>query len=231
MKKALQALLSAHFASAKGSAPSKETLDIVIETSNGDIRSAIMALQFSCVVEAAAPSGKKGRGKNSKVSAAGSGGSKLVLEAVTRRESSLHLFHLIGRVLYNKRRSLYLRAHTFLWADWCYWRILGKGDPANPSATAKDIQKDRELDARLKDPTGLPEHLGAEARRTSRVDVDVRNLPYFFSAILHIMTIIYMTSCSTPTRRSTHRCSRSTSTRTTPRSAPRWRSAVGLRSG
>ncbi|KAJ7856757.1 Rad17 cell cycle checkpoint protein-domain-containing protein [Mycena olivaceomarginata] len=151
MKKALQALLSAHFASAKGSAPSKETLDIVIETSNGDIRSAIMALQFSCVVEATAPSGKKGRGKNSKASAAGSGGSKLVLEAVTRRESSLHLFHLIGRVLYNKR----------------------KGDPANPSATAKDIQKDRELDARLKDPTGLPEHLGAEARRTSRVDVDL----------------------------------------------------------
>jgi cell cycle checkpoint protein len=96
MKKALQALVSTHFASSKvsGSAPSKETLDIVIETSNGDIRSAIMALQFSCVVEM---SGGKGRRK----SASGSS-MKQVLEAVTRREQSLHLFHLIGRVLYNK---------------------------------------------------------------------------------------------------------------------------------
>ncbi|KAJ7916174.1 Rad17 cell cycle checkpoint protein-domain-containing protein [Mycena leptocephala] len=145
MKKALQALVSTHFASSKvsGSAPSKETLDIVIETSNGDIRSAIMALQFSCVVEM---SGGKGRRK----SASGSS-MKQVLEAVTRREQSLHLFHLIGRVLYNKR----------------------KGDPPNASATAKDIQKDKDLDATLKDPPKLPPFLASHARRTSRVNVDL----------------------------------------------------------
>ncbi|KAJ7248242.1 Rad17 cell cycle checkpoint protein-domain-containing protein [Mycena haematopus] len=144
MKKALQALISTHFSSSKTSrsAPSKETLDIIIETSNGDIRSAIMALQFSCVVELP---GGKGRKKSSGSS------SKVVLEAVARREQSLHLFHLIGRVLYNKR----------------------KGDPPNPSATAKDIQKDKDLDATLKNPPKLPSHLSNHARRTSRVNVDL----------------------------------------------------------
>ncbi|KAJ7083621.1 Rad17 cell cycle checkpoint protein-domain-containing protein [Mycena belliarum] len=142
MKKALQSLITTHFSSKpSGSAPSKETLDIIIETSNGDIRSAIMALQFSCVVVA---SGAKTRKKQSGSSA------KVVLAAITRREQSLELFHLIGRVLYNKR----------------------KGDPPNPSATAKDIQKDKELDATLKDPPKLPSFLADHARRTSRVNVD-----------------------------------------------------------
>ncbi|KAF7325912.1 hypothetical protein MKEN_00442000 [Mycena kentingensis (nom. inval.)] len=144
MKKALQSLISTHFsAPSDGNAPSKEMLDIVIETSNGDIRSAIMALQFSCIVEI--PSGKRKKGGSG-----GKGSAKVVLEAVTRREQSLVLFHLLGKVLYNKR----------------------KGDPPNPSATAKDIQKDKDLDATLKDPKKLPAHLAAHARRTSRVNVD-----------------------------------------------------------
>ncbi|KAJ6617530.1 Rad17 cell cycle checkpoint protein-domain-containing protein [Mycena sp. CBHHK59/15] len=134
MKKALQALVTRHFSSPKsGSGPSKESLDIVVESSNGDIRSAIMALQFSCVVEM---SGGKVRKKNLTSSSA---------------KVSLALFHLIGRVLYNKR----------------------KGDPPNPSATAKDIQKDKDLDATLKDPPVLPSFLADHARRTSRVNVDM----------------------------------------------------------
>ena len=71
--------------------PSKEVQDVIVESANGDIRSAIMALQFACVVEL--PASKKGRGK----------GTTLVMEAVTRREQSLQLFHLLGKVLYNKR--------------------------------------------------------------------------------------------------------------------------------
>ncbi|KAJ7696143.1 hypothetical protein B0H16DRAFT_1841853 [Mycena metata] len=105
-----------HFASApkaSGSAPTKEMLDIVVETSNGDIRSAIMALQFSCVPTLGGSSVKAARKKGG----GAGGGAKLVLEAVTRREQSLTLFHFMGRVLYNK------------------W----KGDPPNSSATAKDI--------------------------------------------------------------------------------------------
>ncbi|KAJ7170997.1 Rad17 cell cycle checkpoint protein-domain-containing protein [Mycena filopes] len=147
MKKALQALVSTHFASASkgsGSAPTKEMLDIVVETSNGDIRSAIMALQFSSLA-----TGGSGKGTRKK-GGTGAGGAKLVLEAVTRREQSLALFHFMGRVLYNKR----------------------KGDPPNPSASAKDIKRDEALDATLKDPPRLPTFLAAEERRTSRVNVD-----------------------------------------------------------
>ncbi|KAJ7263109.1 Rad17 cell cycle checkpoint protein-domain-containing protein [Mycena rebaudengoi] len=142
MKKALQALLATHFAKSGGTAPSKEFLDTIIESSNGDIRSAIMALQFSCIVDiAGGKSRKKGNANNS---------AKAVLEAVTRREQSLALFHLIARVLYNKR----------------------KGDPPNPSAKAKDILKDKTLDATLRDPPPMPDFLAGHARRTSRVDVD-----------------------------------------------------------
>lgn len=34
-----------------GRAVSKETLDFVVDTTHGDIRSAVMALQFACVAE------------------------------------------------------------------------------------------------------------------------------------------------------------------------------------
>src|SRR6266540_2336448 len=99
LRKALQSLLNKHFSHSGGVAlsPSKEVLDVIIESANGDIRSAIMALQFACVVELPA-SRKKGK----------TVASKIVLEAVTRREQSLVLFHLLGKVLYNKRmlRSL-----------------------------------------------------------------------------------------------------------------------------
>ena len=61
-----------------------------MDSANGDIRSAIMALQFACVVELPT-SNKKGKGTT------------MVMEAVTRREQSLQLFHLLGKVLYNKR--------------------------------------------------------------------------------------------------------------------------------
>ncbi|KAJ7703372.1 hypothetical protein B0H16DRAFT_1747969 [Mycena metata] len=120
-----------------GSAPTKEMLDIVVETSNGDIRSAIMALQFSCVPTLGGSSVKAARKKGG----GAGGGAKLVLEAVTRREQSLTLFHLMGRVLYNK------------------W----KGDPPNSSATAKDIQRDQVLDTTLKDPPKLPKFLAAKS--------------------------------------------------------------------
>ena len=49
----------------------------------------------------------------------------------------------------------------------------GKGDPPSPSANAKDLKRERELDALLKDPARLPSHLQHHERRASRVDVDV----------------------------------------------------------
>jgi cell cycle checkpoint protein len=52
----------------------------------------------------------------------------------------------------------------------------GKGDPPNPSASAKDIQREKDLDAALEDPPPLPPYMSDHERRTSRVDVDVRLL-------------------------------------------------------
>ncbi|KAF9531359.1 Rad17 cell cycle checkpoint protein-domain-containing protein [Crepidotus variabilis] len=117
--------------------PSKEVLDAIVDSSNGDIRSAIMALQFACIVE------MPGRKKKNQAT-------KMVMEAVTRREQTLAMFHLLGKVLYNKR----------------------KGDPPNASTSAKDLQKERDVDTLLKDPNKLPAHLDHQERRTSRVDVD-----------------------------------------------------------
>lgn len=109
MRRALQALLATHFPpSSKVPAPSKQVLDVIVESSNGDIRSAIMALQFACVVDL---SGAK-RGK-SKKGTEKADATKVVLEAITRREQSLALFHLIGKVLYNKR-AFYQTLQRFL---------------------------------------------------------------------------------------------------------------------
>ncbi|CAK5274318.1 unnamed protein product [Mycena citricolor] len=143
MKRALQTLVQTHFSMRhSGTPPSKEMIDLVVETSSGDIRSAIMALQFSCVI--AMP--RKNGARTS---------TKQLLQAITRREQGLELFHFIGRVMYNKR----------------------KGDPPNPSATAKDIKRDRELDAVLRDPPKIHPWQGEHERRTSRVNVDASSVP------------------------------------------------------
>ena len=51
-----------------------------------------MALQFACIMELPGRKKKKDEAK-----------STIILEAVTRREQSLALFHLLGKVMYNKR--------------------------------------------------------------------------------------------------------------------------------
>jgi hypothetical protein len=50
---------------------------------------------------------------------------------------------------------------------------LGKGDVPSASASAKDIQREKAIDAQLKDPPNLPTYLQEHGRRTSRIDVDV----------------------------------------------------------
>ncbi|OSD07710.1 Rad17-domain-containing protein [Trametes coccinea BRFM310] len=150
MRSALKTLLDRHFSSPthSGARPTKDVLDVIVESSNGDIRSAIMALQFACT--AGSNSAVKPT-KGSKRAAKAQGPSaRVMLEAVTRREQSLALFHLLGKIMYNKR----------------------KGDPPSSSASAKDIRKDQEFDAGLKDPSPLPPHLKHHHRRASRVDIE-----------------------------------------------------------
>ena len=66
MRKALQVVLANEEPKRKGAAVT-ELLDAVVAASSGDIRSAIMALQFACVVDNSATGGKKaGKRKGSK---------------------------------------------------------------------------------------------------------------------------------------------------------------------
>ncbi|KAI0763953.1 Rad17-domain-containing protein [Trametes elegans] len=148
MRTALKAMLDRHFASSKsGARPTKDVLDVIVQSSNGDIRSAVMALQFACTADAAHGKPVKGSRRGAK----GQGPSaRVMLEAVTRREQSLALFHLLGKIMYNKR----------------------KGDPPSSFAAAKDIRRDQEIDAGLKDPPPLPSHLKEHERRPSRVDIE-----------------------------------------------------------
>ncbi|WWC69257.1 uncharacterized protein I206_103195 [Kwoniella pini CBS 10737] len=103
--------------------PSHATVKLIALSSNGDLRSAINTLQMLCSgrkevkgrkrkamgedEEDQSESRKRGGGKGSR----GGKGAKLdvnkdlraVLDAVTRNEQSLNLFHALGRVFYNKR--------------------------------------------------------------------------------------------------------------------------------
>ncbi|KAJ8079450.1 RFC checkpoint protein Rad17 [Marasmius tenuissimus] len=149
LKKALQTLLNTHYSSApKGSRTSPITsqlLDVVIGSANGDIRSAIMTLQFACI-RLANQVGRSSKGRKKE----GRSETDVLVESITRREQSLVLFHLMGKVLYNKR----------------------KGDPPAPSASARDIKREEEIDRRLKDPPPVPPHLKEHERKASRVDID-----------------------------------------------------------
>ncbi|THU98650.1 checkpoint protein Rad24 [Dendrothele bispora CBS 962.96] len=153
LKKALSALLTRHFStSTSGSGSTRSPvsstyLDLIVDSANGDIRSAIMSLQFACT-RLGVNSKKKGRKGNNDSK---TDEQQVLVESITRREQSLVLFHLMGKVLYNKR----------------------KGDPPASSALARDIKREQELDKRLKDPPKLPEHLKEHDRKASRVDVDV----------------------------------------------------------
>ncbi|KAF8496473.1 P-loop containing nucleoside triphosphate hydrolase protein [Russula emetica] len=117
--------------------PSPNTLHSILEGAGGDVRNVIMTLEFTC----ARLKSRKQSGKNT----AGS------ILSVTQKENGLMLFHLMGKIFYNKR----------------------KGDPHSRSASAKDIARDRALDLSLKDPPPLPPWFAAEERRTSRVGVDM----------------------------------------------------------
>jgi cell cycle checkpoint protein len=85
--------------------PSKEVLDIVVQSSNGDIRSAVMALQFACTADAISAKAKPGKRKSPDDETATKESTRAFLECITRREHSLALFHLLGKVFYNKRTS------------------------------------------------------------------------------------------------------------------------------
>ncbi|GAA5870913.1 hypothetical protein JCM8547_000031 [Rhodosporidiobolus lusitaniae] len=151
--------------------PSLSTLDLLIQHANGDIRSALMSLQFLATqgggsatsLGLGAKREKKKSGKGKKRKRGGSsdeseeeegkkGGKekvKQLLQFVTSRESSLFVFHALGKVLYNKR-----------WGD--------SADDDKKDLNRPGILQNREYDK-------LPKHLrkAGLGRNASKVDPDV----------------------------------------------------------
>jgi hypothetical protein len=96
MIKVLQAIADQRFQGSHSPRPTKKVLDMIVTCSRGDVRGAIMELQLSSL--ASKPT-KKGKSN-------GSNDSVALLKLASQREQSMALFHLIGKVLYNKRMSL-----------------------------------------------------------------------------------------------------------------------------
>lgn len=95
--------------------PSKSTIDAIAQVSNGDIRSAINALQFACLkdtgdledvlesrVESKSKKNKKS-GKCQKKDSTNQSESGKALSAIGGKDTSLFLFRAIGKILYCKR--------------------------------------------------------------------------------------------------------------------------------
>ncbi|EIM79628.1 Rad17-domain-containing protein [Stereum hirsutum FP-91666 SS1] len=154
----------------------KRLIDIVVSGAGGDVRSAVMSLQFAMRRVGGGVGGiesggteREGGKKATKARKGSTNGSMNMMDAaalatLTRKENAMALFHLMGRVLYNKR----------------------KNDPPSSHATARDTAAEKALDATLRDPPELPGWLrgngggsssvgvgSGEERRTSRVDVDL----------------------------------------------------------
>ncbi|CAE6417088.1 unnamed protein product [Rhizoctonia solani] len=116
MRKALISVISSHLslpsssnAKSKTNILPKETIDALIEAASGDIRSAITGVQFAFTVAGKSALEETSGQKKSKPK--GKGGAKAerdatlkaMFSAITRREQALALFHLLGKVFYNKR--------------------------------------------------------------------------------------------------------------------------------
>ncbi|QRW20594.1 cell cycle checkpoint Rad17 [Rhizoctonia solani] len=115
MRKALISVISSHLSlpsssnsKSKSHGLPKETIDALIEAANGDIRSAITGVQFAFTATSKGISQEVGRKKSSVKGKGGAKGErdaalKVMFSAITRREQALALFHLLGKVFYNKR--------------------------------------------------------------------------------------------------------------------------------
>ena len=156
MIKALQAIVNQHFQDSPSLRPTKNMLDMIITCSQGDIRGAVMELQLSTLVD------KKPAKKGKK------GGSVALLKLVSQREQSLVLFHLIGKVMYNKRMSHFRFGTSILKCV-----SIGKGDPPSSSTTKREREQLRLLERNIPNPEKLPSHLKFHDRKASLVDVNV----------------------------------------------------------
>ncbi|KAJ1027468.1 hypothetical protein NDA18_003474 [Ustilago nuda] len=163
-----------------------ELLQAVAEDSNGDLRAAVNCLQFVGINRGLlhAAAGAKGRktGNKGATQQERSNIMRKLIPLVSGRESSLALFHALGRVLYNKREGdpndqgpqIKRAINQDAYSD-------SEDDDANNSSEAgNSLQRDIKTTIRSFIPpstshdTGerLPEHMSHLFRRQSRVSVD-----------------------------------------------------------
>lgn len=138
----------------------------------------------------------------------------------------LALFHLVGKVLYNKRMcgSIVRR----LMVDH-FNANIGKGDPPPASATKRERLAEQALDTTLKNPKPLPSWIKFEERRTSRVDIDVSSS--LFDKLFVHHSIISMDRHCMRTRRLMHHSLDCISIKTILNSVKRLTSAMELWTG
>jgi cell cycle checkpoint protein len=139
-------------------------IEIIIDSANGDVRSAINTLQVLCLSDDAAllqqerGTKRKADGKPTKKKAKKA---RRAMSAISGREASLVLFHTLGKILYNKR----------------------VGDPSEEGDSDSDFEgEDVKGQAQGKD-VSLPLHLASQMRRKSKVDVEVSLMNVFRIAL------------------------------------------------
>ncbi|PWZ00667.1 hypothetical protein BCV70DRAFT_199934 [Testicularia cyperi] len=176
---------------------SSELLRAVAEDAAGDIRAAVNSLQFICQnsthFEALAASNTGSKRKRSGATSDSTAALRRLMPLVSGRESSLALFHAIGRVLYNKRigdpgdddgaaedhRATQGRANSATEED--NGNSQSDGEQTDLAARLKRAMKAISLGASDQSEAvapsdgaqyELPQHLAHLRRRRSRVDVD-----------------------------------------------------------
>lgn len=110
LKKHLNALFDKHAQAVEGyRRPHDEALDLVIESSNGDIRSAVNTLQMlsQCALpgSVSVDVGSRRKRKTGSLSESTRAEIQTSLDSMARRETSLNLFHSLAKVLRNKRHG------------------------------------------------------------------------------------------------------------------------------
>lgn len=213
MIKALQGIVDRHFQDSPSLRPTKNMLDMIITCSRGDIRGAVVELQLSSLVD------KKPAKKGEK---SGSSDSVAFLKLASQREQSLALFHLIGKVLYNKRMSIFPFGARIL-----KYVSAGKGDPPSSSATKREQEQLRLLEQSIPNPKKLPHHLNLHDRKASLVDVNV----WFGGRSIVHDRLTPLGRRSVQTRQSIHLYFPCICTRTTISSVTASKSAVVLQNG
>ncbi|KAJ3326676.1 Cell cycle checkpoint protein rad17 [Blyttiomyces sp. JEL0837] len=169
MRKALNRVLDLECSqSTQYHKPSKAQVDAVIESSGGDIRCALNALQFLAIGGVgglSAGGGEGGKGKKKKVKKdvggeEGNDGKERRSDGIGSREVSLNLFHALGKVLMSKRVQTEGEQDFF----------PGKVDDLEK---IEDVDCDYELPLHLSDQARLPLKSNPEAVfEASHVDAD-----------------------------------------------------------